>query len=314
MYEALQQAGGDPSGWYVPAWSLELDKTITAATGVKTAILSITAPGPVIVEDPVKAATLARECNKYVAALRDNDPSSFGFFASLPSLLDTQACLNEISYALDTLGADGVTLYSRYGSDNHYLGHPDLWPVWAELSRRKAVVFIHPTYAVDTHLVDSSLPQPMSDYPHETGRTAMDLIVSGVLLSYPGCKVILSHAGGTLPYLIYRAAEMLPLTPSSIGRSTEEILEEACGFYFDTAISSSPVTLKALFEFAKPGHVLFGTDFPNAPSPGIQKFTQLLEEYQMPEETRRQVDNEAALAILPRLRPYFESARGSKGT
>lgn len=270
--------------------------------GAKTAILSVTAPGPGIEKDNAAAAGLARECNEYSAALRDQDPSTYGFFASLPSLLDTEATLTELAYALDVLGADGVTLFTRYGSDNHYLGHSDFAPIWAELNRRSAVVFIHPTHPVDTNLVNPYLPQPMFDYPHETGRTAMDLIISNTLRSSPQCKIILSHAGGTLPNLIYRAAEMLPLMPKAIGKTTEEILDEARGFYFDTAISSHAGTLTALFLLAKPGHVLFGTDFPNAPTKGIEYFTKQLESYDMEPKQREEVYNEAALELFPRLR------------
>lgn len=118
-----------------------------------------------------------------------------------------------------------------------------------------------------------SIPQPMFDYPHETGQIAMDLIVNNTLRAYPGYKIILSHAGGTLPYLIYGPATMLPLPPFSINKSTEEIIEEAGLFYFDTAFSASSITLKALFELVKPGHVMFGSEFPIAPTPSIEYFT-----------------------------------------
>lgn len=220
----------------------------------------------------------------------------------MPSLLDTEATLTELAYALDVLGADGVTLFTRYGSDNHYLGHADFAPIWAELNRRKAVVFVHPTHPVDTALVNKALPQPMFDYPHETGRAAMDLILSNTLRSSPQCRIILSHAGGTLPYLIYRVAGMLPHTPMTVGKTTEEIIDEARTFYFDTAISSSAVTLTALFMFAKPGHVLFGTDFPNAPSKGIEDCTMQLESFEMESKQREEIYSEAALDLFPRLR------------
>ena len=224
----------------------------------------------------------------------------YGFFASLPSLFDTAASLGEIGYAFDELRADGVTLFTRYGDGNNYLGHPNFEPIWKELSKRKAIVFVHPTHPVDTNLIHPSLPQPMFDYPHETGRTAMSLIVSGVLRNYPGCKVILSHAGGTLPYLVHRAAGLLPATPMSVGRSTAEIIEEASGFYFDTAISSNPATLKALLEIAKPGHVLFGTDYPNAPVPAIKYFTMNLEKFDLGSESL----SENAKELIPRLRSF----------
>ncbi len=86
----------------------------------------------------------------------------------------------------------------------------------------------------------------MYDYSHETGRTAMDLILNNTLRTYLGGKIILSHADGTLPYVTYRPAAMLPHTPMTIGKSTEEIIEEARLFYLDTALFSNPVTLKAL--------------------------------------------------------------------
>lgn len=290
---------------------MEADDDICSSIGVKTAILSVTAPGPCIEEESTKAASLARQCNDYVSGLRDNNPSRFGLFACLPSLLDTEASLNEITYAFDTLHADGVILYTRYGSDNHYLGHLDFKPIWAELSRREAVVLIHPTHAVDTQWVNKSLPQPMFDYPHETGRAAMDLLTSGMLREYPDCKIILSHAGGTLPYLIYRAAGMLPYTPVSIKRSTEDIVTEARNFYFDTAISANAITLAALLEFAKPGHILFGSDFPNAPRQSIEYFTENLASHELTTKRKSDIYNQGALALIPRLRQYYDEQQGS---
>ena len=299
---ALDNAGGDPSGWYTPPWTEDKDREFSKAVGNRTAILSVTAPGACIEKDPAEASKLARECNEYCASLKRKDPAGYGFFASLPSLFDVEASLSEINFAFDRLDADGVTLFTRYGDGNYYLGYEDFEPIWAELSKRKAIVFVHPTHPVDTELVHPSLPQPMFDYPHETGRTAMSLIVNNTLKKYPGCRVILSHAGGTLPYLIHRAAGMLPVTPMTVGKTTEEIVEEASIFYYDLAISSNPATLKALYEVAKPGHVVFGTDFPNAPTPAIKRFTANLEKFSTPVESLSAVFNESALALFPRLR------------
>jgi hypothetical protein len=38
--EALQRNGGDPSGWYIPSWTVALDDDICAKHGIKAAILS----------------------------------------------------------------------------------------------------------------------------------------------------------------------------------------------------------------------------------------------------------------------------------
>ncbi|CAF9908876.1 MAG: hypothetical protein GOMPHAMPRED_006344 [Gomphillus americanus] len=299
----IQKAGGDPSGWYVPPWTLEADQDLNRKIGVKTAILSVTAPGPQIAKE--NAVQLARQCNDFQAKIRDEDPAHYGFFACLPDLLnDQEACLGEIARAFDELAADGIVIYTRYGSDNHYLGHPDFESIWRELNKRKAVVFVHPTHAVDTNLVNEHLPQPMFDYPHETGRTAIDMITRGTTRKFSDVKVILSHAGGTLPWLIYRAA-MLPFTPMDVGLSTEDLIAEAQKFYYDTALSSGPISITGLKQLTKPGHILFGCDFPNAPVGAIQKFAQWSEEADMDEEQKKSFEYGAGLALFPRLQQYY---------
>ncbi|KAH7381779.1 amidohydrolase family protein [Cadophora sp. MPI-SDFR-AT-0126] len=274
---ALERAGGDPSGWSIPPWTLEADQQLARDIGVKTAILSVTTPGPCIEKDPKAAAKLARAVNEAGAAIRDQ----------YPSLLHQEEALEELAYAFDHLNADGAILFTRYGEDNHYFGHPEFRTIWAELNKRRAVVFVHPTHAVDIHLVNSHLPQPMFDYPHETGRTAIDMILSNTMHLVKDCKIILSHAGSTLPYLIDRVAGMIPHTQFTTNKSTTGITEDAKQLYFETALSSSQLVLDHLLGFAKDGHVLFGSDFPNAPTDGIEYFTRNLDDHVS--ETGKQV-------------------------
>src|SRR4051794_29704496 len=174
--------------------------------GISKAIVSLTAPGATIAATDQGARELARRANVYAADLRDKHRDRFGFFAAMPSLMDINGTLAEIKYALDVLKADGVTLFTRYGDENNYLGHEVFAPIWNELDKRKAVVFIHPTHPVDLARVNVLLPQPSIDYPQETSRAAVDMIITNVTQRYPNCVRILSHAGGTLPYLISRLA------------------------------------------------------------------------------------------------------------
>lgn len=245
-------------------------KLIMKRLGVQTAILSATAPGACILKGQA-SFDLARQLNKYAAEMRDEEPGKFGFFASLPSLLDTEAALTELAYAMDVLHADGVTIFTRYGDNHTYLGHPSLEPIWSELNRRRAVVFIHPTHPVDTTTVNLNLPQPAIDYPHETTRSAMDMILMGTRSKYPECKVILSHAGGTLPYLITRVATPMRKAPDfaashRMGTTHDRVLEDFRSFYFDLALSAAPHVLDMALKMIPHDHILYGVSLPSGVS------------------------------------------------
>ncbi|KIX95711.1 uncharacterized protein Z520_08418 [Fonsecaea multimorphosa CBS 102226] len=299
-------AKGDPSGWPTPTWSSKSSLQLMDRLGTRTAILSVTAPGACIAASGPESADLARRLNLEGARIRDGNPARFGFFASLPDVLDTTAALKELRYALDDLGAHGVTLYTRYGRSNTYLGNPAIEPIWAELNRRKCVVFIHPTHPVDTSPVNKRMPQPMIDYPHETSRTAMDMIMMGTLNKYRDCKVILSHAGGTLPYVISRIATPLSKTPdlaakAAIGVTHDTVMDNFRSFYFDLALSSSPAVLNMLLELVPHGHILYGSDFPYAPLPAYPAFLEQLETFQMDRELREKINFRNAQTLFPGL-------------
>lgn len=297
---AYKANGGDPGGWTLPDWSLSRSESFMKDSSIKTTIFSLTAPGTSVLSGPA-AAQLARHVNEYGAAIRDSNPSKFGFFAALPPLCDgIEPVLEEIRYALLNLKADGVALFTRYGSDNHYLGHPDFRPIWAELNSHKAVVFIHPTNPADTRLVDPWLPSPMIDYPHETTRTAVDLILSGVVREYSACKIILCHAGGTFLSVVTRAATILFDSKMST-KPTEEFWEDARTFYFDLALSGNEYNLGLVTKFAKPDHILFGSDFSYAPQNTIDTHTHGLDQYQMSNDQSYKFNQGNALSLFPRL-------------
>lgn len=153
----------------------------------------MTAPGVQIVLLD-EQAKFAQSVNETAAKLRDENPR-VGFFAAVPSLHETTAAIEEITYALDVLKADGITLFTRCGTGHYYLGHKLFRPIWEELNRRKAAVFIHPTHPLNTDIWKPLLLQPIIDYPHESPRTAFDMISTNTKRDFSDCKVILSHAG-----------------------------------------------------------------------------------------------------------------------
>lgn len=132
-------AGGRTHPAYL-SWSVEQAIEAMDKNAVATAVLSLTTPG-IWFGDVKTAAQTAHRVNEYAAELVRSHPGRFGFFAAVP-LPDTDSSLREIEYALSSLKADGIGLMTSY--DDKWLGDLRYEPVFEELHRRKAVVFVHP--------------------------------------------------------------------------------------------------------------------------------------------------------------------------
>ncbi|TVY39376.1 6-methylsalicylic acid decarboxylase [Lachnellula occidentalis] len=294
-------------GMKVPEWTVSGDKTFSESINVHTSIFSVSTPGVSYISDPEESAAVARSMNEYCASLRDKNPHAYGFFATVPSLQHTDLVLREIRYAFDTLHADGVTLFTSYETKtgDGYLGHLDYLPVWEELNARQAVVFVHPINNRNNNLFNDKLPMPAFDWPHETGRTAIDLIIHRRLQQFPNVKIILSHAGGTLISLIARST-MIALPEFGGVMSAEDIVDQGKKFYFDLALSGSKEVLPLVLGFAEKGHVLFGSDYPHATVGFSKKFTDFIDAYEMSDEMRKEVYHGAAEKLFPRLSGTYE--------
>ena len=288
----------DAGGVAFPQWSPEGAIAMMDRHGIAAAITSIAAPG-VHFGDAAAAKALARSCNELSARLIDDHPDRFGAFAVLP-MPDVDASLDELDYALGTLKLDGVVVLSSYG--DRYLGDPAFDAVFAELNRRKAVVFVHPTVPVSSQSLKLAIPGALIEFVFDTTRAATNLIYSGTMERCPGLSIILSHAGGTVPYLASRIA-LGSVDPTLRERAPQGAIAYLKRFYYDTAISATPYALNSLLELADPSHILFGSDFPYLPDSMIEASVVGLQGYAgFDAKTRRAVERDSALTLFPRLR------------
>lgn len=242
----------------LPDWSPSISLEAMDRNSIAAAVTSISSPG-IHLGDPAATKRLARACNDYAASLKRDHPKRFGFFAVLP-LPDVDASLVEIEHAFDVLGADGVGLLTNYGGV--YPGDTRLAPIFAELERRKAVIFFHPTASAGWEWLPD-IPVPTLEFPFDTTRAVVSMLLGGTFTHCPKARFIFSHAGGTVPFLTERIARLsiLPQFQRNVPDGVRAVLRR---LYFDLALASNPLAFSTLMQVTDCGQLLFGSDYPHA--------------------------------------------------
>jgi predicted TIM-barrel fold metal-dependent hydrolase len=292
--------GSGENPW--PEWSIQKQLDLMGELNIKAVINSVASPGAYF-GDIDKAIAISRECNEGSAKMVADRPHQFGAFGLLP-LPDVQAAAKEAAYALDTLKLDGICLLTH--TDTRHLGHPDEDELYAELDKRKAVVFLHPLRNQARNMPAYSYPAGMTELVLDTTRAVHNLLWNGTFGKFPNIKWILPHGGGTIPFLMYRISAMdnHPKVQAKLpGGSVKSALR---GLYYDVAEINDPAPLKALMEIADPSRVLFGSDYPFSrhtnPEQDVRDTIKGFEAFDgWDAATRRGIEHDNALKLLPRL-------------
>ncbi|WP_411074899.1 amidohydrolase family protein [Streptomyces sp. cmx-4-7] len=248
-------------GW--PTWSAERHLGLMDRAGIEKSYLSISSPG-VHFGDDAAARTLAREVNAHGARVRARRPERFGHFVSLP-LPDVEGALAEAAHALDELGADGVTVETNH--HGLYLGDPRFEPLWEELDRRGAIVFVHPTSPPHADALSLGRPRPMLEFLFDSARTASDLLLRGVLARRPRIRWILTHGGGALPLLADRMELFRTLLGGDGARDAQaagdvpSAVEQLGRLWYDMAGTPFPRQIPALDAAFGTERLLYGSDY-----------------------------------------------------
>jgi predicted TIM-barrel fold metal-dependent hydrolase len=291
--DILNQKGLTPEplvGWSPQKTIDDMDRA-----GVVTAMNSIVCPG-VWFGDAGQARSLAREANEYAAKLMVDYPGRFGNFATL-TLPDIDGSLRELEYALDTLKADGIMLFTSYG--DKWMGDPFFEPILEELNRRQAVLFIHPTTNACCANLLPGISSAKIEYGTDTTRAIVRMVYSGAAKRYPNIRVIFSHGGGTMPYLITRFVN-LHENADRRQQQQPDFQAEIAKFYYDTAQAFNAIPMNALKQAVPMSQILFGTDYPYRSSK--ESTMGLLASNVFSPEELQAVKRGNALTLLPRLR------------
>jgi 6-methylsalicylate decarboxylase len=260
---------------------------------IRTAITSLTPR--VILKNMHQLREVARTCNEFQARMALEHPARFGSFALLP-LPDVDGALEEITYALDILHLDGVGLFSSV--NDRYLGDPLFDPVFDELNRRNAVIFIHPTHCEAPAATNLGAPPFVVEYVFDTTRAIVNLVFTGTLKRFPDIRLIIAHGGGTVPFITQRISM---LEGHRHAKGVADILPTLRSLYYEIASTTAVYALRSLQELGDPTHILWGSDLPFVYGERLQEEVDLWEKYDgFSADERRAVEELNALQLFPR--------------
>lgn len=258
--DALVDTGHDrPDGFpRIPTWSAREHVEVMDRLGIAASLLSISSPG-VHLADDAAARDLARDVNEAGRRAVVDHPGRFGLLASLP-LPDVDATVAEIAYCCDHLHAAGFTMLTNIGGT--YLGDPSFQPVFDELDRRRARLFIHPTSPACWQQTSLGRPRPMLEFLFDTTRAVVDLVLNGTIERCPDVEFIIPHAGATLPVVadrVHAFTRMLDVDPGV------DVLRDLGRLHFDLAGYPFPRQLDALLAITTLDRLHYGSDYPFTP-------------------------------------------------
>jgi 6-methylsalicylate decarboxylase len=290
---------GLPDGMpYMPGWQPKAAMEMMDRQGIATAMLSVSSPGVYFGNDE-PARRLARSVNEFAARTAQDHPGRFGVFASLP-LPNVDAALEEVDYAAGTLKADGFVMLTNYGGI--YLGDAKFAPVFDELNRRRAIVFVHPTSPPCSETIGLGYPRPMIEFPFDSTRAITNLVFSGTLERCPAVRIIVPHAGGTLPFLARRIARVA--SGMNLGRSESAraaFVEALSTLFYDTAAASGDNSLASLLTLVDSSQILFGSDYPFMPEAAlVQTVNELRTSHLLKKKDLRAIEARNATKLFAR--------------
>jgi aminocarboxymuconate-semialdehyde decarboxylase len=236
---------------------IDYREKVIADAGIDVQVITLTAPGTTM-EEPKQSVYLASLVNDALAKIKSERSKQFTSLATLP-LNDPAASVKELERAM-SLGFAGVMVYASV--EGVALRDPRYLPLWERANDLGAVVHIHPNYPAGVEAMQDYWLMPLVGFMFDTTLAAAGLVFAGIPKRFPRIKWILGHLGGAIPYLaerLDRGFEAYPECRVNIDRHPSEYLKT---FFYDT-VNFDPKALRLAVDFAGPGQLLAGSDYPH---------------------------------------------------
>ena len=208
--------------------------------------------------EAVIAASMAQFSNDTLASLQDESPDRFRWLASIPWEHADDA-VAELERACAN-GAIGLIMPASI--NGRALTDPLFAPVWQAVDARALPVLIHPTAPPGAEQVKYEYHLlALVAFMHDTTLAVSNLIYDGFLDRYPALKLVVPHAGATLPFIVGRldgGFRHFPACSVNISELPSSYLKRL--WYDDVA--PGPESLHLCMKICGADKIVHGSDYP----------------------------------------------------
>ena len=227
--------------------------------GIDVSVVSLTCPNCYWGGEKASFAA-ARTMNDEMARASKAWPDRIQWFCSLPWQYP-KAALKELARALKA-GAWGVMVLANI--DGRNLTDPAFAPIWKAIDAKKLPVLVHPTAPPGVGEMDMTEFQLTASigFAFDTSLAVARMIFDGFFDRYPGLKIIASHGGGALPFLIGRLDQCFAHIPACRAKVSEKPSLYARRIWADAVVFTGEALAMAVKVFGS-DRVLYGSDYPH---------------------------------------------------
>jgi aminocarboxymuconate-semialdehyde decarboxylase len=186
----------------------------------------------------------------------------FAWIGSVP-LIDAEAAAREAD-RLVGMGACGIIVSANVEDTN--LGDLPLDPFWRKVESLDLPVLIHPAMFVAVPRAAKFGLAQIVQYTYDTTLAIGSLLMTGVLDRFPRLNLVLSHGGGTFPYLVGRFDVVHGrMEGTAKGRAAKRPSAYAPRMIYDSIVHA-PKPLRFLIDAVGLDNIALGTDYSFPPA------------------------------------------------
>jgi 5-carboxyvanillate decarboxylase len=237
--------------------------------GIDMQLLSVTAPGPQVLQ-PAEGTAIARAVNDEIVEACRRHPTRFRAMATVAPQEPKNAAI-ELERCINKLGFRGMMINSHIHGE--YLDLPKYWELLEAAEALDVPIYIHPTDPPANMIgqyQDRGLEGALAGFSHEVWLHLMAIITSGAFDRFPKLKFVIGHMGEGMPLLLYRFDYMQTLAarPGLRGKPEGTKLKRKISEYMKTNvwITTSGMAWEPAIKFTQDvvgvDHVLYAMDYP----------------------------------------------------